>query len=156
MATIKNARHERFAQALADGKSQIEAHGIAGFKAHRGNASLLAQDKNIVARMTELLAGRESIQAQATARAVEAAGLTKEWIIERLIQNVKLAAANEDYSPSNQALALLGKELGMFIERREVKSDATVRVTDEREELRKEIAADLAAPHAERSKEALH
>jgi hypothetical protein len=125
MKPLTNAKHEAFAQALASGKTQIEAHALAGFKPHRGNASSLAQDKNIVERVQFLLNERERITAQSTAKAIEKAALTKEWVIEQLIENVKRASTAEpvrdgegnpigDYAYQgtvvNRALELLGKE----------------------------------------------
>jgi phage terminase small subunit len=35
MPVLKNARHEKFAQALAKGKSATDAYNEAGFKPHR-------------------------------------------------------------------------------------------------------------------------
>ncbi|WP_455872862.1 hypothetical protein [Rhizobium yanglingense] len=41
MPVLKNARHEKFAQALAKGKTATEAYAEAGFKPHDGNAARL-------------------------------------------------------------------------------------------------------------------
>ena len=38
-STLANQRHERFAQALAQGKAATEAYVLAGYKANDGNAS---------------------------------------------------------------------------------------------------------------------
>jgi len=135
MSILSNPRHERFAQLLAQGRSQIEAHAGAGYKPHRGNASSLAQDKNILGRVAELLDAREKQHGQATAKAIERVSLTKEWILARLVENAERAMqavpvldreGNEtgEYTyqgnVANRSLELLGKEIGMFIERREV------------------------------------
>lgn len=132
MAALSNPRHERFAQELASGKSASEAYTLAGFKPSRPNASRLQHDDNISQRITELLADREQIHAQATAEAIQRVSLTKEWVLERLIENAQRAlqaeqAKNADGdvvgdfkyegSVANRALELLGKELGMFIDR---------------------------------------
>jgi phage terminase small subunit len=131
MPILPNSRHERFAQALADGKSAEEAHGIAGYKASRSGASQLKQKVNISRRVTELLAEREKIHAQSTAKAIERVSLTKEWVLARLIDNAERALqavpvrdreGNEtgEYqyqgSVANRSLELLGKHLGMFID----------------------------------------
>lgn len=84
MPVLKNAKHERFAQALAAGKTQIDAHKDAGFKPHRGNASGLAQDKNIAARVAELLETRATIEAKATEQAIEKLAITKEAVLGEL------------------------------------------------------------------------
>ena len=51
-------------------------------------------------------------------------GLPKEWVIERLMENVNRAMQAQEVcnagSVANKALELLGKELGMFIEPKEV------------------------------------
>jgi len=128
MPTLPNPRHERFAQELAKGKSQIEAHELAGYKPHRGNASLLAQDKSIVARVSELQAERAAMDIKATEKAAEALSIDKQWVMSRLISNATQAASLEDFGPSNKALELLGKELGMFVDRTEnvnINSDVT-------------------------------
>lgn len=130
MAGLSNPRHERFAQELANGKTAEEAHRIAGFKPNRGNAATLKQNQSILYRVAEILAEREAIHGQATAEAIKSAGLSKEWVIERLIQNVERSMQatppiGEDGKPTgdyqyqgsvaNKALELLGKELGMFV-----------------------------------------
>lgn len=128
MPVLSNPRHERFAQELAKGKSQIEAHELAGYKPHRGNASSLAQDKSILERVSELHGERAHIEQEATQKAADALSIDKQWVMARLISNATNAAASEDYAPSNKALELLGKELGMFIDRTEnvnINSDVT-------------------------------
>jgi hypothetical protein len=72
-------------------------------------------------RINELLAERQKQTAEATQIAVEGAGLTKEWVIRGLIQNAEKALKAKEGSPvANRALELLGKELGMFIDRAEI------------------------------------
>jgi hypothetical protein len=53
MSRHRNYRHERFAQALAEGKSRAEAMIVAGYKSHRGNQNRLAQLPDVVARVEE-------------------------------------------------------------------------------------------------------
>jgi phage terminase small subunit len=132
MAALQNARHERFAQELASGKTLEQAHRMAGYKASRSGASQLKQNINISARINEILIERESLHGQATADAIKATALTKEWVIEMLTQNVAKAmqatpVTDDEGNPigefqyqgsvANRALELLGKELGMFVER---------------------------------------
>lgn len=62
MPILTNARHERFAQARAAGKTATEAYGLAGFKSHDGNASRLSGNERIVTRVAELQAiGAEKV-----------------------------------------------------------------------------------------------
>jgi phage terminase small subunit len=108
MPILKNPRHERFAQELAKGKSASEAYELAGFKANDGNCIRLKGNERVASRVAEL-------QQRAAAR-VE---VDKQWVLEQLIDNATKAKAKEDYSPANRALELVGKELGMFIDRSE-------------------------------------
>ena len=56
MATLKNPKHERFAQALARGKSQADAYAKAGYKPSEPHASRLARNGKVSERVTELQA----------------------------------------------------------------------------------------------------
>lgn len=55
MSVLTNAKHERFAQELAKGKSASEAYVLAGYKANDGNASTLKGNQKVEARVAELL-----------------------------------------------------------------------------------------------------
>ena len=129
MPALDNPRHERFAQALASGKSASEAYVVAGYKGHRQNASRMMADDDIASRVREL-----------TERAAEKAVLTKAWVIERLMTNAERALQERQVldgegkptgefeyegQVANRALELLGKEIGMFVDRSEV--DHTIR-----------------------------
>lgn len=54
MPVLKNARHERFAQELAKGKTADEAYQLAGFKANRGNAATLKANQSVKDRVAEI------------------------------------------------------------------------------------------------------
>jgi phage terminase small subunit len=158
MPVLLNPKHERFAQELASGKSAEEAHGLAGYKASRSGASQLKQNINISNRIAEILVERESIHAQATADAVKSVGLTKQWVIETLMENVarsmqaKSVKTEEgqtigEYqyqgSVANRALELLGKEVGMFIDRKEVRTGSLDELPpDTLTELREQLNAE--------------
>lgn len=124
MPMLDNPRWERFAQGLAAGKSASEAYVAAGYEANDGNASRLKGNEKVEARVAELLG-----------RVTEGVVLTKQWVLERLIENANRAMQAEsklgengepvgEYqyqgNVANRALELLGKELGMFIDRKEV------------------------------------
>ncbi len=132
MPALDNPKHERFAQELAKGLPADKAYELAGFKPNRGNAATLKQKQSISDRVLELLSEREAIHAQATADAIKSTALTKEWVIETLKENVARAmqaievkradgTGTGEYqyqgSVANRALELLGKELGMFVDR---------------------------------------
>lgn len=54
MAPLSNAKHEKFAQGLAKGMTADDAYSAAGYKPHRGNASTLRANQNILDRLAEL------------------------------------------------------------------------------------------------------
>ena len=134
MPALTNPRYERFAQELAGGKTLEQAHGLAGFKVNRGNATTLKHKESIRSRIAEITETRQKADNQSLRRAVKQAGLTKQWVIERLMENVERSMQEQPVigpggkptgtythngQAANRALELLGKELGMFIERRE-------------------------------------
>ncbi len=73
MPVLGNARHERFARWLFEGKSADEAYTLAGFTANRGNAARLKANEAVKARIAELLEG-----------AAEKAEVTQSRIFEEL------------------------------------------------------------------------
>lgn len=73
MPTLSNAKHERFAQELAKGKTADEAYVQAGYEANRGNASTLKAKKSVQARVAEILG-----------RAAERAEINQERVLREL------------------------------------------------------------------------
>ncbi|MEW9613742.1 hypothetical protein AB3G45_07900 [Shinella sp. S4-D37] len=78
---MKNARHEKFAQALAKGKTADDAYAEAGFKPDRGNASRLQQKDNIRQRVAELLEWEQAVERKATEKAIDKLAITKERVL---------------------------------------------------------------------------
>jgi hypothetical protein len=141
MPILANPKHERFCQERASGAIGQLAYERAGFKASGNaaatNAGRLLKKAHIQMRIAELLAERETVHAQSTAKAIEAAALSKTFVIEKLMLNLERALQCEavrdkdgnvvgdfkyEGSVANRALELLGKELGMFIDRKEIKN----------------------------------
>lgn len=54
MSILPNPRHEKFAQALAKGKTADEAYQDAGYKPNRGNAARMKANESIAARVDEI------------------------------------------------------------------------------------------------------
>lgn len=73
MPVLENARHERFAQELAKGKTADDAYVAAGFAANRGNASTLKAKQSIQDRVAEILK-----------RGAERAAITEEMVLREL------------------------------------------------------------------------
>jgi phage terminase small subunit len=70
---LKNARHERFAQELAKGKSQVDAYEAAGYQPDRGAAARLSANVSVQGRVAEL-----------QERAAEKAVVTQERVLKEL------------------------------------------------------------------------
>ncbi len=52
--------------------------------------------------------------AELTNRAAEGVVLTRQWVLEQLADNAAKAKQANDFGPSNKAIELIGKHLGMF------------------------------------------
>lgn len=119
MAVLKNAKHERFAQGLAQGMTADEAYVEAGYKAHRGNASTLRANQNVLDRISEL-------QHKAAERAV----VTVEDIARQLDEDREFARKNGAASAAVAATLGKAKVLGLVVEKSE-NVNINVDVTDE-------------------------
>lgn len=161
MPVLSNPKHERFAQELAGGKSSLDAYVTAGYSPNRSAASRLQTNVNICERVSELLAERDAMAQQATAKAAEALSIDKQWVLARLVENAERAlqaveikdsrgVGTGEYkyegSVANRALELIGKEFGMFIDRKEVRKGSLDGLNaDDRKELREAIERELAS-----------
>jgi phage terminase small subunit len=142
MAALTNIKHEKFCIGIVKGLTPADAYVAAGYasanyKVAAAAASRLLNDGRICARIAELTE-------KATVKAMSKASLSKQWILERLMKNAKIALGEEqisvfmidkesgqrvevsitdrDASAANKALELLGKtvDIGMFVERQEI------------------------------------
>lgn len=124
MPALTNKRHETFSQMVATGYSKREAYRIAGYKDNRGNAALLSKRLDIQARIKELKEMNfqlaKEVKEQIKQEETERIELSKKWVLDRLIENAVECIRINQRSAANRALELLGKELGMFIDRSEV------------------------------------
>jgi len=149
-------------------------------EAYRQTYNTNASAKTIHEKASRLLAeGKvwarfEVLRGKVTERAVEKTAISKAWVIEKLMENVERAMQAEPvrrktdkgeeevpgayvYSGSvaNKALELIGKELGMFIERKEVGGpNEFAHMSDEELDafIRGSIEPIEAVPHNGRSK----
>lgn len=133
MPVLSNPKHELFAQEMARGQSATDAYTTAGYKPDRKNAAKLRQRDDISHRIAELLAKRDETARVASEKAAERLSIDREWVLARLVENANRAMQagpvktggketgeyRYDGAVANRALELIGKELGMFIERSE-------------------------------------
>lgn len=109
MPVLKNPKHERFAQELAKGKSQIEAHETAGYKPDDGNAASLANRPEVQARVQEIT-GRGALRAEVTVAS----------ILSELDEVRELAIGLEQPAPAVSAIMGKAKVAGLLIDKAEL------------------------------------
>ena len=120
MPSLKNARHERFAQQIAQGKSAVEAYRLAGYRAANKSgeaaSSRLLRNVKVQQRVVELQ--------QKVARKAE---ITLESLLQEAETQRKAALGAKQYAAANGALKLKAELSGHIIQRRE---DVTPRLSE--------------------------
>jgi hypothetical protein len=120
MAVLRNIRHEAFAQAVANGHSALKAHEISGFSPDRANAGRLRHRDDISRRVDEILATRTKAIDKALISAAERVGVDEAWVLRNLKRNAVMAMRAGDRAAAARSIELIGKHLGMFIDRKQV------------------------------------
>jgi phage terminase small subunit len=142
MAALKNNLHERFAKEVASGNHKT---GTAAYRRAAPRSSLptarvkacnLQKNPKVQARIDELT-GRNRKEEERVAKMQERVGekaaekvaqqladkivITRQFVIDELLDNLKRAKAGDrfDGATANKAAELLGKEIGMFVDRSE-------------------------------------
>lgn len=139
---LKNARHERFAQELAKGKSQVQAYGAAGYKQDRTAASRLSTNVNIRDRVLEL-----------TKRTSEKTVIDAAWVLNRAAELHTKALEEKQLSVAKGALDIIGKHVDVQAFREQVQHSGLIEYKNLSDE---EITARIAAHEAEREQPTTH
>ncbi len=128
-------RDELFAQYLSSGMPQLEAYHAAGFKGDTPNASRKANTPEMLKRVADI-----------RAKAIENLIIDKQWVVRQLIMNHNRAFQKGMIAASNQSLELIGRELGMFVDRKDIRVHAQFERLTDRELLQqlKEVTQQLA------------
>ena len=139
--SLKNARHERFAQGLAQGSSQLAAYAQAGYRGDVTAASRLSRNVKIQERVAEL-----------QARAAIRSEITVASITERLLEIARMGEASGEASMLAVARASLmdaAKLNGLVVDKSEARSEQVQRIISDRPQTDEEWAeaheADLGA-----------
>src|SRR5207302_8687376 len=103
MPPLENAKHERFAQELAAGKTAVDAYEAAGYRHNRGHASTLRKNPKLLKRVDEILETRGQIQGRGALAAIERARLTKTAVMDMLLADRELARQNGQASAAIRA-----------------------------------------------------
>jgi phage terminase small subunit len=119
MPTLKNPRHERFAQLLASGKTAKGAYEIAGYKPSESNGAWLARKEQISSRVAEI--NNETLARERTtaAAAAERAVITRQSLIEKAEAIYAKAIKDGQLSAAVAATKEIGVLAGIRIERSE-------------------------------------
>jgi hypothetical protein len=115
MTTLKNARHEIFAQALATGKTQVEAYAEAGYNPHDGAAARLCGNVRISERVADLL-GKAAARAEISVASVTAA-------LFRIADKGEAIGGSAGLNVARAAYMDAAKLNGLVIERADVSID---------------------------------
>jgi len=119
MPTLRNPRHERFAQLLASGEYATDAYEKAGYSRDAGNASYLAKTEEITNRVQEITAAAFAKERKAAAVAAERAAVTVESLMRECEEAARGAAAAGQWSAVIAAIKEKGVLSGKRVERRE-------------------------------------
>jgi len=147
MPTLRNARHEKFALGLSEGKSASQAYIDAGYKPCRQNAARLTTKDDIKQRLAELQ--------DATARST---AITVESICRELDAANAVAKERGQASAMVSASALRAKLAGLLVEKVEVSNTHSFDQCETMADLADEILAELVEgfyPVDEKDKEGL-
>jgi phage terminase small subunit len=120
MAILRNPKWERFAQELAGGKTAGQAYELAGFSPNPANAWRLHQREEVRKRIDEVLDQKQRAADKAVANAAERVGVDEAWVLRNLRRNAVMAMRAGDRAAAAKSIELIGKHLGMFIERRQI------------------------------------
>ncbi|WP_313326258.1 hypothetical protein [Sphingobium yanoikuyae] len=108
---LANHRHEKFAQALAKGMSQVDAYVDAGYKPNDGHAARLAGNGRVQSRLAEL-------QAEAAKEAV----ITAADIARQLDEDRAFAQSVGSAAACVSATMGKAKVLGLLVDRTDLTS----------------------------------
>jgi hypothetical protein len=134
MAILPNPRHERFAQALAEGKPASAAYEQAGYSPNDGNAVRLKGNERIQSRVSEL-------QEQGAERAV----VTLQSLIAEADEIRLKALAKGHYSAAVSALTVKAKLSGHWVDRGENKTSNVIYTISDQPLTQEEWAAKYGA-----------
>ncbi len=117
MAALVNPRHERFAHAIANGEGTRQAYESAGYKPSSGSV----QSAHRLMKHPRVKTRIEALREMISAKSVVSASVDRDWVMGNLRLTVDrgMQPDAETYNPTvaTRALELIGKELGMFVER---------------------------------------
>ena len=136
MGPLRNTKHERFAQELAEGKSMSEAYEAAGYKPNRSHASRLVTNGNIRGRVAEL---QDAAAAETQ--------ITVESLIKEAADIQERATKAGQFSAAITALTAKAKLCGKWVDRTEQKNSNVNYVVSDQPMTEEEWVAERVTEH---------
>lgn len=119
MPELKHPRWEAFAQAYVRHKNGTQAAKEVGFKGGKDGNSFAVRAHEML-KKPEVQKRIAELNQQLVKETMKAAKVDRAWVLDRLKENAQEALERGDRAAANRALELLGKELGLFIDRKMV------------------------------------
>jgi phage terminase small subunit len=129
---LENSRHERFAQGLASGLTQLQAYAEAGYCGNHAHASRLSKNPRVRARVAEIME-------RAAARAEISVAMVTESLI-RLAGKAENAGAAPGLAVARAAWMDAAKLNGLVVDRSEVAEESVRRIISDRPQTEEEWA----------------
>ena len=114
MAALRSARREQFCLLVAQGNLPVPAARKAGFKSADKVASQMMRQPAVKARIAEM---SERVDIEKAKEIVRVNASTREWVLRELVDQVEHAKLASDRGATLKGLELVGKEIGMFVQR---------------------------------------
>lgn len=139
------AKQERFCLEYIRLGNATAAYKLSYNAGNMGDATIRVKASQLLAR-DKIRITVDRLREEALAPAKKRLSISKEWVLEQLVENVSIAKSahpildsegtqagehKQNLAAANKALELIGKELGMFVERKEVRTGAIDDITHE-------------------------
>lgn len=126
---LENARREIFCQQVSLGVTNADAYINAGYSVKTTHKARVMRNYEDVSARIEYLLGKKAAEvAEKNKTVYEELGLSKKWVLEKLMETYSMSIAGEpiidkdgnsagnkqNLAAANKALELIGKEMGMF------------------------------------------
>ncbi len=121
MPALSNTRWELYCLGIVQGKPASKAASDAGYEPQTSTA--LKKQPEIAARIAELIEDKTRFKAQLDEGSDSGGGveismdpglISQKWVMSQLMQNALDARRANQFTASNQALRMMGEEMGMF------------------------------------------
>jgi len=114
MSALRSVRREQFCLLVAQGNTATVAAKKAGYSQPDKQAYQIMKQPAVKARIAEM---GERVDLEKAKDIVRVAAPTREWVLRELMGNVETAKLAADRGAVNKGLELVGREIGMFVQR---------------------------------------